>query len=105
QTWGTRLRSFRATSCAETVRSPPKPRRYGEDTVQPTNAEGRRRKPWWDKTAGRRFESCRGRSAGKPQAAGRSRRANADLDDRGDLIQPVRRKPPDAANEPPPRHA
>ena len=52
-----------SVSCAETVRSPPKPGRQGEDTVQPTNAQGRRRKPKWDETVGRRSESCRGYSS------------------------------------------
>src|SRR2546430_1936547 len=49
-----------AGECAETVRSPPNPGRHGEETVQPTNASGRRRKPKWDETGGHRFESCRG---------------------------------------------
>src|SRR3954447_17702692 len=54
-------RALRSVSaCAETVRSPPKPGRHGEETVQPTNACGRRRKPKWEETGGRRFKSCRG---------------------------------------------
>src|SRR4051794_39085144 len=52
--------THRSLACAETVRSPPKPERHGEETVQPTNAFGRRLKPKWDETVGRKFESCRG---------------------------------------------
>src|SRR5262245_36481431 len=62
------LSSVSAKPRAETVRSPPKPGRHGEDTVQPTNAqatsgdENRSGK----ETEGRRFESSRAYSPSFP---------------------------------------